>query len=251
MSSTVVGRRCAFVDRPCEVESDEVPLEVCRLCLEAWKAESELITVKRPRRAAETHKPAPVEERAVEEKPVARSLSLSKTMNEELRELDKLFTEGKIGVEEYVERRKGIVNSAASPKGWLKQLEERWLQRQVKAPLCVVLVEGGRTKTVHPEIRDLPDWFENIAKPLLELCRVLRRREGSVRLEAGELKVVSLGYRDGKLALLFLGAGQSFSDYEETFKDIRRRLEEDSDWEDALPKLYDDYFRQKQPPYIS
>lgn len=248
MSSTVVRRRCAFVDRPCEVESDDVPLEVCRLCLEAWKAESGLITVKRPVRAAEMHRPAPVEERAVEEKPVE---AVSKTMNEELRELDKLFTEGKIGVEEYVERRKGIVNSATAPKGWLKQLEERWLQRQAKAPLCVVLVEGGRTKKVYPQIRNPPDWFASIAKPLLELCRVLGRGEGGVRLEAGELKVASLGYRDGKLALLLLGAGQSFSDYEETFKEMRRRLEEDSDWEDALPKLYDDYFRQRQPPYIS
>jgi len=43
-----VKRMCLFVpERPCDIDLDEIPVEVCKLCLEAWKVYVTNVTVKR------------------------------------------------------------------------------------------------------------------------------------------------------------------------------------------------------------
>jgi len=45
---TEVKRMCLFVpERPCDIDVDEIPLEVCKLCLEAWKVHVSNLTIKR------------------------------------------------------------------------------------------------------------------------------------------------------------------------------------------------------------
>jgi len=247
--STTFKRKCVFVDRPCEVESDNIQLEVCRLCLDAWKARSGTIMVSRPAITSEAPS-KPILERSVEVKPAEAKPEESKSMTEQLGELDRLFFEGKISVEDYVERRKRIVNSAASSTNWLKQMEERWLGRQVQPLPYAVLVEGGRAKAFYPEGWRPPEAFTKILKPLYEICSALREGQ-NIRLQADSFKVAVLGYRDGKLALLFFGEGQSFGDFDEAVEEARLRLKASSDWEEALKTFYDEQLRRRQPPYIS
>jgi len=81
--SEIVDRRCVFIpDRGCHVDADEIPLEICQLCLETWKAMSDRVTVRRSLnrlRAAEVQPVQTVEERLVqaEQQPVKGGRSRS------------------------------------------------------------------------------------------------------------------------------------------------------------------------------
>jgi len=47
--------RCAFIpERTCHIDSSDVPLDVCRLCVYAWKTHMSSLTVKRPPLKVET-----------------------------------------------------------------------------------------------------------------------------------------------------------------------------------------------------
>jgi hypothetical protein len=246
--SAAFKRKCVFVDKPCEVESDSIPLEVCRLCLDAWKVRSSTIMVSRTAITPEVP-PKPMLERSVEVKPAETETKESKSMAEQLGELDRLLFEGKINVEDYLERRKKIVNSVASPTNWLKQMEERWFGRQAQPLPYAILVEGGRAKTFYPESWRPPEALIRILKPLYEICRMLNER--SIRLHAEDFKIEVLGYRDGKLALLFLDEGQSFSDFDRIIEEAKLRLKASSSWEEALKTFYEDQFGRRQLKYIS
>jgi len=96
--------RCIFVrDWICPVEADEVPLEVCRVCVEARKAQQAVATV---RRAA----PTGASSNLAKVKPEAPA-NLPQDVQKQLGGLDKQFEEGQISFEEYVEKRKSIVES--------------------------------------------------------------------------------------------------------------------------------------------
>lgn len=245
----VARRRCAFIDRPCEVESDSVPLEVCRLCLDAWKAAHSTIMVSRPLITPEISQPAserPAE--AVEAKPAGAKPVESKDLSEELSKLDKLLFEGKISVEEYLEKRKKLVGSSASSTSWLKQMEEQWLGKLAQPLPYAVLMEDGKVKALYPEGWTPPKSLAKALKPLYELCSALGG--GDLHLEAGAFKVTVLGYRDGKLAMLLLERGTGFSYLDEVVEEARARLKASSDWEKALGALYDERLRLKRPTYV-
>jgi len=242
-------RRCVFVEgRVCNVGAEEIPLEVCRLCLEAWKSRSSLIMVKRPLEEAEAPRVAQAVERKKEELPVEAG---TKAVNGGLSELDRLFSEGRIGLEEYVERRKNIVNSAVGVKSWLKVLEARLLSKTMRPPMGMVVVEGERAKATYPKDWSTPSGFEGILSSIYELCKVLNKRACNMRLNVGEFKVSCLGYKDGKLMLLFLGMDQEFEDYEEIFRKIGSQLETQGSWEEMLHKLYEEYFQPRKFTYVS
>ena len=242
--SAAFKRKCVFIDRPCEIESENIPLDVCRLCMDVWKTASGTLMVRRPAITLEAPSRQALE-RTVEAKP---SGPQTDRMSEELGELDRLFFEGKISVEDYIERRKRIVGSAASQTSWLKEMEERWLGKREQPPPCTVLIEGGKAKAFYPEGWRPPAAFNKILKPLYEICSVLG--DWNVRLQAEAFKVAVLGCRDGKLALLFLGEGQSFSDFADAVEEVRLRLKINSDWKEALEAFYNELL-SRQPSYIS
>ncbi|MBS7609598.1 hypothetical protein KEJ19_03380 [Candidatus Bathyarchaeota archaeon] len=111
--SETANRRCVFVSgRACNFDEDEIPLEVCQLCLETWRAICS-ITVKRPKmlkeaekaRSLQAQRPLPVEEG------IKTFQFEGKDVAERLAELDRLFAEDKVSVEEYVRQRKRILES--------------------------------------------------------------------------------------------------------------------------------------------
>ncbi len=86
---------CVFVEVwACPVDGDDVPLEVCRLCVEARTCHGDMLakTVKRTVRKAEA--PKPVAEPRIAESEL-----------EALSSLDRLFVKDEIALEEYVRRR--------------------------------------------------------------------------------------------------------------------------------------------------
>jgi len=88
---------CVFVKSwTCPVESDDVPLEVCRICVEARKTQPAVIN--RTATISRASKVFPT-------KPVHDTIG-------HLNELDKQFEKNEISPEEYVEKRKNILESA-------------------------------------------------------------------------------------------------------------------------------------------
>jgi hypothetical protein len=91
----LVRMNCVFVAGwTCQLEVEEIPLEVCRLCVEARRSHADELakTVKRIVRKAEA--PKPVAERRIAESEL-----------ESLSSLDRLFVNDEIALEEYTRRR--------------------------------------------------------------------------------------------------------------------------------------------------
>lgn len=90
--------KCLFVaEWSCQMEVDEVPLEVCRLCIEARRnhANGRAEMIERPTGRAEAPKPLGGEG--------ARKTLLARA----------LFINGEIDVETYLRRRKDVVGRAS------------------------------------------------------------------------------------------------------------------------------------------
>ena len=87
-------RNCVFVpDWICQMEVEEIPLEVCRLCVEARKIASyQAKTAKQTIISAKALKPT-IEPRIAESE------------SESLSSLDRLLMNDKISLEEYLQRR--------------------------------------------------------------------------------------------------------------------------------------------------
>jgi len=246
MKSEDEVRECVFVRRrACAVESDEVPLDVCRLCLEAWRTNSENITVrpsvKRLEAAVETAE-AP---RTVQAKPstfrvekphapVQSQLSLS--------ELDKLFWEGKIEMDQYVQRRKEIVNSLSREGSPFSSFKEALVRLEVEGPIAegaVFIVEGGRVRAKHPESVLLPEGIDGEPlKALQELYECFNERKVDAHLEVGGKRIVCLGCRGKRLALLVLDYKVKTGDFAEGIREAQAMLREHDNWEESLPLVH-------------
>jgi hypothetical protein len=102
----LVRMNCMFVaDWTCQLEVEEIPLEVCRLCVEARTSHGDMLakTVKRTVRKTEAPKPT-VEPRIAESE------------LESLSSLDGLFVNDEISLEEYVRRRDEAVKRLQDAK---------------------------------------------------------------------------------------------------------------------------------------
>ena len=95
--------KCVFVaDWPCHVEVEEIPLEVCRLCLEAKNnyANQQSKTVKRAIMRAEVPRPPSSEE-------------LLATLSN----LDRRLLNDEVSIEEYLQGRNEIVKQLLACRG--------------------------------------------------------------------------------------------------------------------------------------
>lgn len=237
-------QRCAFLPhRVCHVEADEIPLEVCRLCIEAWANESGNVTVKRSMQGLEATETAasalkkptlqalPSPEAEVPLKPEPEQAPGSLT------ELDRLFAEGKIGLGEYLESRKRVVNSAKRGNSRFAALEAM-LDRPERGAARTLLLEEGKVKAKYPEDWALPSGFEGrLLKAVYELYMASNGQGVDARLEAEGMRVISLGCMGKKLALLFLDSSVKPEYFEDEVMKARSELETHGNWQAILPKL--------------
>lgn len=244
--------RCTFIaNRACHVEAEEIPLEVCRLCLEAWKAENENITVRRSIGGVE----APELPSALL-KPTARVETPRNSMKPEheetlsLAELDRLLAEDKIGLSEYLERRKRIVNSAKREYSPFVALEEMLKGGSERKAAGILIMEEGKATAKHPEDCALLDGFDDrLLKTVYDLYMASKRLNSDVRLQIGDAKIIDLGCRGKRLALLFSDSSLDFKDFMDSVGKIRSELKMHEDWGTVLPRLYDEHFR-RVPAYV-
>jgi len=240
---------CVFVPgRACPVDLDEVPLDLCRLCMEAWRAHMERVMIRPVRREQEVSVEGPGPSRADKTRPLTLGGSAQPALAHEtltrqpsLSELDKLFWEGKIDVSEYIKRRKEAVNSLANERSPFSSFEEALERLGVEGPAqgAVFVVERGRVKAAYPGGAILPEELEGEPlEALRELYASLGRLGEGVCLEVGGRRIACLGRRGRKIALLVLDSSAKLEDFAEGVKEARVMLEERDDWEEALPLLY-------------
>jgi hypothetical protein len=102
------GKTCLFVPkRLCSLEVDEIPLDVCRLCLEAWKAYIGYMMVRRPHARAEELAPSIHEETAPPLQ--AEPVRAGRKSFESLQEIDRHFMNGELTLQDYLMKRKEAV----------------------------------------------------------------------------------------------------------------------------------------------
>jgi len=111
---TIKTKGCIFVNGwMCPVNGDEIPLEVCRLCIEARKTQAALMTVKRLERESDEDVLSltlPSHSQTFSSKPG------QDVLRQQLSVLDRQFENDQISLEEYIQRRKSIVRAFDS--GW-------------------------------------------------------------------------------------------------------------------------------------
>ncbi|MCX8170869.1 MAG: hypothetical protein N3E47_02690 [Candidatus Bathyarchaeota archaeon] len=222
-NATLAERKCVFIDRPCRVDLDEIPLEVCRLCIEAWKHISERLDVKRT--------------------PTPAHLETQKPIKDKLRELDKLFEDDKIDLKDYVERRRMLLASTSAEGSWLETIEETFLEAP-KSP-GIIIVRGGKIELTYPDDWKPPKNLTEAAKTLYELCKALGEESQNLRVKAGKIGVISLGLRDDRFILLFTPSSM-LERYENTVRQIAFTLARAKDIAKELPKIYDEIFLEGQ-----
>ena len=108
------GKMCLFVPkRVCSLEVDEIPLDVCRLCLEAWKAYIGYVMVRRPHARAEELAPSPLQAPSIHEETApslqAEPIRAGRKSFESLQEIDRHFMNGELTLQDYLMKRKEAV----------------------------------------------------------------------------------------------------------------------------------------------
>ncbi|MFP4608946.1 MAG: hypothetical protein ACOCTR_06140 [Candidatus Natronoplasma sp.] len=101
---------CFFVDEwECKFEGDEIPLEVCKTCIEARSSrlKAEKITVEPSAEYSQRKKISSVEPQSEERKDDIKSFD-EETKKRRLKELDNKFNRGKLSVDEYIQKRKDL-----------------------------------------------------------------------------------------------------------------------------------------------
>ncbi|MBS3781263.1 MAG: hypothetical protein KGY68_01485 [Candidatus Thermoplasmatota archaeon] len=99
--------RCMFIDDwNCPVQRDEFPLEICKICVKARSVHNEFTKVKVPENGGER----PEEEVKEDFMDISNMIEeVEAGESEQAREeLNKKFHEGKLSVEEYIEKRKEL-----------------------------------------------------------------------------------------------------------------------------------------------
>ncbi len=242
-------RRCAFIpDKICNVEGDEIPLEVCKLCLETWRSLSNVMV----KRSIETSgtltpitPPQPVERRIENIQPLAPP-KRHENVDMALAKLDRLFAEDKISLEEYVKRRKRIVESVGAEKEHFFINENLNDEGYGSGGLVLIgkgMFNGVRIKAISPENWRPPAGFT--AKLLNTIYSFYASLNNEVRLEFREFKVTNIAYRNGELVIFVLDSRLDFETFEFEMRKAANRLIAESEWEKVLPRIYEEYFAKQ------
>jgi hypothetical protein len=250
MKSAREINECVFVPgRVCPVELEEIPLEVCRLCMEAWRLSGGNMSVKPHVSSSRLQGGGEPSGRlevsgAVEAKPSFGSGSFTSARSQlSLSELDRLFWEGRIEVDEYVRRRREIVNSMKRGESSFASFERAIenLDLIMLGKSFILLVEDGKVKVRHPEGEAMPEGFEvsgDVLKAVQELFTALSRRRMDAQIEVGLKRIMCLGCRGRRIILLIVDSRVSLEKLEGGLMEARRMLGESESWEKILPLIH-------------
>lgn len=206
------GRRCAFVhSRHCYVEVDNIPLDVCQLCVEAWRIDREL--------TAREAQFANINQMQTNRLPHLQTATQSmqaeqpKThaIDDELKQLDQQFLEDTIDPQEYVRRRTSLLSGAPSDAKVQEPNQATPLDATMHS-IRVVVVEkrlGGYKAEKLPGDWEQPEFMGNkFYSGIWQLVESLPQRQ-KVTLQIQDTKVAVLSHNDKRMVLLILKESES------------------------------------------
>ena len=234
-------KKCVFVEEwDCHVEIAEIPLEVCRLCVEARRSHASNIKIIRAIKKFESPK-----------------LRKKIRVINNLHTLNGLFTKGEISIEEYLRRRREVVNrlrrEAESLRGARTELEGK-VEEEAPTPAGLALIEwndklGPVVKTTYPKGWKLHDKLnDEMITVIYSLYAMSREQTEGMCLEFKSSKVVNIGGEKEKMVLLVLDPDQDIKKYKAKIMELPAEFRRSENWEKLLPKLYERLFEKGNSP---
>jgi len=286
-------RQCAFIQaRACPIDVDEIPLDVCKLCIDAWKTSAEIQSLTGANILGPTIM-VPTGPQALQMIPTTPSprgttppeitpLTLIPSIDAEkqnaesqeiLFKLDNDFINDRISADEYVTKRREIVNQLmvqkdgkkptmlkkATIEGYLNpedsmpagpprdkfrviNLDETpEMLRGYKKSLPLMIIERKRGKigvTKYPEDWKPPSGLNRTnLESIFDLYEQLGESEEKLLLQFNGTKLGLLGKKSNRVLCVVLEGDEKIEDYTEEINALTDLLENTLDFEDFLREL--------------
>jgi hypothetical protein len=226
-------KMCVFVQgRACPLPTEELPIQMCQVCIEAWKTE---LAMKAQSQAPE----APLKMLTVAHDGTVTEAheTLSK-----LKELDGLFMGDNLNPTDYVKLRKEYISRLAAnnkPKLVLEALDgETSVQPEPRETRLVLVVRsflGDKTHT-YPQGWDAPKALNSgVIDQLFKLAE--SRKAEEIRAGAGGYKFACVKHSKGKMLLLVLDGDEEFETYENEIMRLSKVFKGESHWVKTLAEM--------------
>jgi hypothetical protein len=224
---------CVFVQgRACPFPTQELPLQTCQVCIEAWKTE---LTMKAQSQAPE----APLKTLTVaHDGTVAEA---SETLNR-LNELDELFMGDNLDPKDYVRIRKEYIDKLTAndrPKLVLEALDDETAARPGLRETRLVLVVRsflGDKMHTYPQ-----GWDASVALSKGVVDRLFKlaesRKAEDIRAGAGGYKFACVKHGKGKMLLLVLDGDEEFETYGDEIRRLSKVFKGEAHWVKTLREM--------------
>ena len=285
-------RQCAFIQaRACPIDVDEIPLDVCKLCIDAWKTSAEIQsltganilgptimvptgplalqmipTAPNPRTTPPAVSPLTLISSAETEKQDTESQEI-------LNNLDNDFINDRISAEEYVTKRREIVNKLVDQKDGKKPTmlkkatidgyltaedsmpagpprnafrvinldENPEILKGYKKSLPLLIIERKRGKigvTKYPEDWKPPSSLNRTnLESIFDLYGQFREDEEKLLLQFNGTKLGLLGKKNNRILCVVLEGDEKIEEYTEEINALTELLENTLDFEDFIKEL--------------
>ncbi|MCW4049488.1 MAG: hypothetical protein NWE89_07095 [Candidatus Bathyarchaeota archaeon] len=264
-------RRCAYVfSRPCPVDVDEIPLDVCRICIDAWKTSAEIQSLTgvnlveqtiavggplQPIHVTPSPQVAPPSAVPSFDLEVPDSSALNKESYQRLHELDALFIKDNIDADEYVKRRREIVNSLYSDRrdkfsekvyDFIEldenfDLSEDGIPFKRLLPLLVIEKKRiGLDLSTYPHEYDLPSTLSTSKiKSIYNIFKDLKMDDRKLLLQFNGTKLGLLGRNKNRILCVVLEGNEEIENYKDEIEYLSKLLSETTNFDDFLKALPD------------
>jgi hypothetical protein len=194
-------RKCAFIEeRPCNFATDEISMDFCKVCIDAWKA------------GGGAKAAAPKDDRS----------------KEKLAQIDKLFQDGALEPDDYIRLRKSLTEE--KPKN--APVEVAKVGRK---GFHLLLVEKGmfskKVRTFPAGWKLPPTITGKLVESLYSMCDSAEKAS-DVKLEVEDTKIACLARDGGSLALIV--TDDDLDNYGQLVASVGASLVDADDWGELL-----------------
>lgn len=248
------------------MDVNEIPLDVCRLCIEAWKTSAEIqsltgvqvvpeaVTTQRAGQAYQQVTPiTSPKPQARQEPPIIELTAPDQALGDmetyqSLRELDAMFINDGLDAEDYIKRRRELVSQLSTVKS-VNLPQEALDLIDLEDELGAYPNEGEVSKKAHPlllieqrkvgfKVTKIPGDFQlppaltdaNL-RSILSLYRNLDRVEKRMLVQFNGTKLGIIGRKGNKILCVVLEADEDLGDCEEDVEHLTELLSETEDFD--------------------
>jgi hypothetical protein len=194
-------RKCAFIEeRPCAFDADQISMDFCKVCIDAWKASGG-------------------------NKAVSSKEDKSK---EKLAQIDKMFQEGQLEPDDYIRLRKGLMEE--KPRGASGEPV-----KPARKGFHLLLVERSMFSK---KVRTFPSGWKlpptitgKLVESLYSMCDSAEKAT-DVSLEVEDTRIACLGRDGGQMALIV--TEDDLAGYQQLIASVGASLVDAEDWEELL-----------------